>query len=177
MRSTRPCSSPTTQRGGRSSRSQIVAFKDKASPGGAEGIRLASVLGSFQVAIGTNKSGFGIGSQGTVVTAATVGAGSTAGIDSETAAARAVTALSTAVSALGMAQATIGRGQNQFTYAVNLAQGQLTNLAAAEARIRDADLAEEAANRTKGQILLEAGIAALAQANAAPQQVVALLRG
>jgi flagellin len=71
----------------------------------------------------------------------------------------------------------VGRGQNQFSFAVNLASSQLTNLAAAESRIRDADLAEEAANLTKSQILLQAGIAALGQANSAPQQVLQLLRG
>jgi len=81
------------------------------------------------------------------------------------------------VAKLGDAQAVVGRGQNQFNYAVNLAQSQLTNIASAESRIRDADLAAEAANLTKAQIVLQAGIAALAQANSAPQQVLALLRG
>ena len=156
---------------------QIVAVKDKANGAGAEGIRFASTLSNFRVGIGTNKSTTGIGSQGTVVTAATAGTGSTASIDSQAGAAQAVTALSAAVASLGTAQATVGRGQNQFTFAVNLAQSQLTNLAASESRIRDADLAEEAANLTRGQILLQAGISALAQANSAPQQVLSLLRG
>ena len=65
---------------------------------------------------------------------------------------------------------------NQFNYAINLAQSQLTNLATAESRIRDADLASEAANLTKAQILMQAGVAALAQANAAPQAVLSLLK-
>jgi len=46
----------------------------------------------------------------------------------------------------------------------NLAQSQLTNTTAAESSIRDADLATEAANLTKAQILMQAGVAALAQA-------------
>ena len=67
--------------------------------------------------------------------------------------------------------------ENRFiNFAINLAQSQVTNLAAAESRIRDADLAQESANLTKSQILLQAGIAALSQANSAPQQVLALLR-
>lgn len=156
---------------------QIVAVKDKASAGGAEGIRFVSNLASFKVGIGTNGGGTGIGSQGTVVTAATVGTGATATIDSQDSAEKAVTALGEAIAKLGTAQAVVGRGQNQFTYAVNLAQSQLTNLAASESRIRDADLAEEAANLTKAQILLQAGISALSQANSAPQQVLSLLRG
>jgi flagellin len=89
----------------------------------------------------------------------------------------AVTALGKAVEALGSAQAAVGKGQNTFNYAVSLAQTQLNNLAAAESRIRDADLAAEAANLTKAQVLQQAGIAALAQANAAPQAVLSLLRG
>jgi flagellin len=71
----------------------------------------------------------------------------------------------------------VGKGQNNFNYAVNLAQGQLSNLAAAESRIRDADLAAEAANLTKAQTAIQAGVAALAQANSAPQAILTLLRG
>jgi flagellin len=156
---------------------QVVAVKDKASAAGAEGVRFVSTLQNFKVAIGTNEGGTGIGSQGSVVTAATVGTGSTADISNQDAAERAVNALANAVTTLGDAQAVVGRGQNQFNFAVNLAQSQLTNLAASESRIRDADLAEEAASLTKAQILLQAGISALAQANSAPQQVLALLRG
>ncbi len=156
---------------------QIVAVKDKANAAGAEGIKFVSNLSSFKVGIGTNGGGTGIGSQGTVVTASTVGTGATASIDSQDSAEKAVTAIGEAIAKLGTAQAVVGRGQNQFTYAVNLAQSQLTNLAASESRIRDADLAEEAANLTKAQILLQAGISALSQANSAPQQVLSLLRG
>jgi flagellin len=87
-----------------------------------------------------------------------------------------VTALAGAVTALGSAQAVVGKGENQFNYAINLAQSQLTNLQAGESRIRDADLAAESANLTKAQILVQAGVAALAQANSAPQQVLKLLQ-
>jgi flagellin len=105
-----------------------------------------------------------------------VGTGATASISSQDAAENAVVALGEAIAKLGTAQAVVGRGQNQFTYAVNLAQSQLTNLAASESRIRDADFAEEAASLTKTQILLQAGISALSQANSAPEQVLSLLR-
>ena len=44
-------------------------------------------------------------------------------------------------------------------------------------RIRDADIASEAANLTKAQVLQQASMAALAQANSAPQSVLSLLRG
>ncbi len=103
--------------------------------------------------------------------------GANLSISTQQAAERAVTALADAVRRLGEAQAVVGKGQNQFNFAVSLAATQLTNLAASESRIRDADLAFEAANLTKAQILTQAGVAALAQANAAPQAVLSLLRG
>src|SRR5262249_13529686 len=62
--------------------------------------------------------------------------GSFVDISTQGAAQHAVQALGSAVTALGTAQAVVGKGQNQFTYAVNLAQSQLSNFAAAESRIR-----------------------------------------
>jgi flagellin len=89
----------------------------------------------------------------------------------------ALSAISSAVSKLGLVQGKIGTGQNQLQYAIQLAQSQITSFSAAESRIRDADVAQEAANLTKGQVLQQASIAALAQANSAPQAVLSLLRG
>jgi len=81
------------------------------------------------------------------------------------------------VTNLGRAQAAVGKGENLFNFATNLAQSQVTNDAASESGIRDADLAAEAANLSKAQILVQAGTAALAQANSAPQAILSLLRG
>ncbi|MEO8024880.1 MAG: flagellin [Bryobacteraceae bacterium] len=153
----------------------IVAVKENVA--GVEKIKFLSTVSSFKISVGTNANGTGFGSQGLTDASTLAAGGSTADISAQGSAVNAVTALSNAISALGKAQAVVGRGQNQFNYAINLAQSQLSNLAAAESRIRDADLASEAANLTKSQILLQAGIAALAQANSAPQQVLSLLRG
>jgi flagellin len=165
--------------------SQIVAVKNVITNTSAtvtgEGIQFISALPSFSVtpsAAGTG-SVVGIGSasqQGTVQTSALLAGGGSADISNQSSAEAAVTALAQAVVALGAAQAVVGRGENQFTYAVNLAQSQLTNTAAAESSIRDADMAAEAANLTKAQILIQAGVAALAQANSAPEQVLTLLK-
>ncbi len=119
----------------------------------------------------------GLANPDTIQTAAVIGVGANADISNQSSAQSAVSALASSVASLGSAQAVVGRGQNQFGYAVNLAQSQLTNIATAESRIRDADLASEAANLTKAQILLQAGVAALAQANSAPQAVLSLLKG
>jgi len=153
-----------------------------------EGIKFVSTVASFNVSVGSVGSStagtpIGIGTagptgdQGTVVASAVTAGGSTADISNQNSAQAAVSALANSVSSLGKSQAVVGRGQNQFGYAVNLAQSQLSNLAASESRIRDADLAAEAANLTKAQIVLQAGIAALAQANSAPQAILTLLRG
>jgi flagellin len=153
-------------------------FAVKENTGGSEKITFLSTVKGFEVAIGATAGGTGFTQPtGGIDKSTTVGTGANATIDTQAAAEAAVTALAEAVTALGNAQAVVGRGQNQFSFAVNLAQSQLTNIAASESRIRDADLAQEAANLSKAQIQLQAGIAALAQANSAPQQVLSLLRG
>ncbi len=89
----------------------------------------------------------------------------------------ALTQIASAVAQLGSLQGTVGTAQNQLQYAINLAQSQISSFSAADSRIRDADVAAEAANLTKAQVLQQASIAAMAQANSAPQQILALLRG
>jgi len=161
---------------------QIVAVKENDINAGTdyEGVRF---MGSteFKVAIGTNSSASGINNQaggsvqGATFTSETSSGGSVADISTQANAESAVTLLADAVTALGRSQAAVGKGQNTFTNATSLAQTQLNNLAASESYIRDADLAAEAANMTAGKILLQAGIAALAQANVEPQMVLTLL--
>ena len=155
---------------------KVVAVKQKNTAGGADQINFISSGGAFKVQIGTNASGNGLSNQGTVVDSTVFGTGATSAIESQAGAEIAVSALASAVVFLGSAQAAVGKGQNQFSFAINLASSQVTNTAAAESRLRDADLAAEAATLSKTSILLQAGISALAQANSAPQQVLALLR-
>jgi len=88
----------------------------------------------------------------------------------------AVTAVGNALTILGLVQGTVGAGENKLQYAINLASSQITNFSAAESSIRDADVATEAANLSKAQVLQQASIAAMAQANAAPQAVLKLLQ-
>jgi flagellin len=84
--------------------------------------------------------------------------------------------IESAISNLGTVQNTIGTLQNRLTFAISLAQSQIVNTQAAESRIRDANIAEESANMTRYNILSQAGIAALAQANQTTSSVLALLR-
>ena len=141
-----------------------------------------SGTGNFQVFVGSeaaNGDGITNASDNQQVTAGSQVQGSGGALDIATSAdaQTAVNALANAVANLGSAQAVVGKGENNFNYAINLAQSQLTNEAASESSIRDADMAAQAANLTKAQIMLQAGVAALAQANSAPQNILSLLKG
>jgi len=81
-----------------------------------------------------------------------------------------------AIQQLSQARAKVGATQNRMTVTVsNLAVTQ-ENLTAANSRIRDVDVAQESANLTKSQILSQAGLAVLSQANQLPQAALSLLR-
>src|SRR6185295_3989986 len=97
-------------------------------------------------------------------------------VTSQAAAESAVAAVTSAVTLLGTAQATVGTLENRLQFAIGLAQSQIVNNKAAESRIRDANVAEEASNLTKYQILTQSGVAALAQANSSSSSVLSLLR-
>jgi flagellin len=80
------------------------------------------------------------------------------------------------LSAISTARANMGAIQNRFSSVVANLSTTSENLAAARSRIQDADFAAETAKLTRNQILQQAGTAMLAQANQAPQGVLALLR-
>jgi flagellin len=110
----------------------------------------------------------GTGSQS--VTAAT--SGGTAGTDAQ----NAINAIASAIQTLGLVQGRVGAGENQLNYAIGLAQSQITNFSSAEGDIKDADVATQASNLTKDQVLEQTAVAALAQANSEQQAVLKLLQ-
>ncbi len=81
-----------------------------------------------------------------------------------------------ALDQVNSARATFGAVQNRFESVIANLTTTAENLTASRSRIRDADFAAETAALTRAQILQQAGIAILAQANAAPQNVLGLLR-
>ena len=85
-----------------------------------------------------------------------------------------VDAALTSVSAL---RSQFGAIQSRFESTISNLEAVAENLTASRSRIQDADFAAETAALTKAQILQQAGVAVLAQANAAPQVVLSLLRG
>ena len=99
-----------------------------------------------------------------------------AAVDTAANATLAIGLIDTAITDLGTAQGVVGSGQNKLQYGIQLAQSQIASYSAAESVIRDADVAAEASNLTKAQVLQQASLAAMAQANSAPQAVLALLK-
>jgi flagellin len=73
-------------------------------------------------------------------------------------------------------RAGFGAVQNRLEYTLHNAAIYQENLTASESRIRDVDMAAEMVELTKLQILQQAGVSMLAQANQSSQGVLALLR-
>ena len=88
----------------------------------------------------------------------------------------AISAIDTAINTLNSVRGDLGALQNRFTSTVSNLSSSSDNMSAARSRIRDADFAVETAKLSRGQILQQAGVAMLAQANALPNNVLALLK-
>ena len=147
--------------------SGIYAVKD--TTGAAITLESSNVFSVNEISLPTGTGAFSaLGTQ--AVTPAAAGASATGN------ALAALAALTNAISALGLVQGTVGAGENKLQYATNLAQSQITNYSSAESGLRDADVAAAAANLTKAQVLQQTSLAALSQANSAPQAVLSLLK-
>jgi flagellin len=88
-----------------------------------------------------------------------------------------ITAVDAALDSVNGSRATLGAVQNRFESVVNSLQTASESLSAARSRIQDTDFAAETANLTKSQILQQAGMAMLSQANSLPQNIMTLLQG
>ena len=87
-----------------------------------------------------------------------------------------LTALDTDIDTITSARGTWGAAQNRFDSVISNLRVSSENSASARGRIMDADYAQETANLSRAQVLQQAGTAMVAQANQAPQGVLALLR-
>ncbi|MEP4547839.1 MAG: flagellin [Saccharospirillum sp.] len=87
----------------------------------------------------------------------------------------AITAIDNALETVASQRAELGALQNRFESTVSNLAITAENLTAANSRIRDADFAAETAELSRTQVLQQAGISILAQANQRPQQVLSLL--
>jgi len=82
----------------------------------------------------------------------------------------------TALKQVNSARASLGAIQNRFSSVINSLGNSMEAATASRSRVLDADFASETANLTKSQILQQAGVAQLSQANQLPQVVLSLLR-
>ena len=88
----------------------------------------------------------------------------------------ALTALTTAITTKDAARATFGYKMNRLESTNSILGIQIENLQASESRISDVDVATEMANMTKNQVLAQAGVSMLSQANSMPQMALSLLK-
>jgi flagellin len=84
--------------------------------------------------------------------------------------------LTAAITSTAVQRATLGASMNDAEFQIQAQQVAYTNTMAARGRIMDADFAVETSNLSRFQVLQQAGTAMIAQANAIPQNVLALLR-
>lgn len=96
-------------------------------------------------------------------------------VASSSAASDAIDVIDAALESVAQYRAALGAVENRMTHTVDNLSNVVENTSAAQSRIQDADFAAEAAALARAQILQQAGTAMLAQANAAPQNVLSLL--
>jgi flagellin len=87
----------------------------------------------------------------------------------------AINALDAALTKVSTKRADLGGATNRLSEAIASAQTMRTNLSAANSSIRDVDIASETSQLARSQVLMQAGVSILAQANQAPQLALSLL--
>jgi flagellin len=134
---------------------------------------LGSDIGALARATSTVIDISSVGNRGTAASSANFNAYS-AGMG--TGALGAVEVLDFALAQVNTARSTFGAVQNRFDAVISNLNISIENQAAARSRIVDTDYARETASLARAQVLQQAGVAMLSQANAAPNQVLSLLR-
>ena len=86
-------------------------------------------------------------------------------------------AIDTALGRIGENRASLGAQENRFTSAIEARETQALNVEEAQSRIRDVDIARQTIEQTRNNVLLQGGLAALAQSNVVGQNASRLLGG
>lgn len=105
-----------------------------------------------------------------------VTATSTIDVSTSGSASAAIANIESAITTVAQARTTMGAVQNRFDAVISNLNNYAENLTAARSRIQDADFAAETAKLTRAQILQQAGVAMVSQANSLPQSALALLQ-
>ena len=134
---------------------------------------------SFQIGM-QNSANDRIAMSVTKLTTSTLGSASlhiaSATLSTVTGSRNALAVFDKAIEQLSTARSKVGAVQNRMQITINTLSVAHENLSAANSRIRDVDVASETANLTKAQILSQAGLAVLGQANQIPNSALSLLR-
>jgi len=99
----------------------------------------------------------------------------TSSLTTATHAQMAITAIDTAISRVSSRRNTLGSAQNRLNVTISNLGSIKENLSSANSRIRDVDVASETADMSRNQILMQAGVSVLSQANQMPGMVLSLL--
>ena len=134
--------------------------------GGFSAAFLVGANGGQTIGVNLSRSG-GFGASG-------LGVGSVS-VSSVTGATSALTAVDNAISAIGAQRASLGALQNRFQSTIRNLSSVAENLSGARSRIRDTDFAAETAELTRNQIIQQASVSVLSQANQRPQTALWLL--
>ncbi|MHB1615436.1 MAG: flagellin N-terminal helical domain-containing protein [Actinomycetes bacterium] len=135
----------------------------------ASGIGTMMTAAGISSVTGLDASGLGVGTS-VALTASGNSAASNAAL-----AASAISAITNAINAVSTVRANLGAYQNAFQHTINNLNTAVTNLTASNAAIQDTNFASTMATFTQQQILQQAGVSVLAQANQLPSSVLKLL--
>jgi flagellin len=134
-----------------------------------------SMSQTFQVGVSNTSNDQIFVSMATVTSGAAGLNIASAGVSTISDAQTALASLDTAISTISSRRGTLGAKQNRLQVTINNLSAMHENLSAANSRIRDADIAQESADFTRGQILMQAGVSVLAQANSLPSMALNLI--
>lgn len=154
--------------------SEVTRIQDSAKFNGKALVGASATSISFQVGLDATATDqisvtFGGLSLSALITSAAVSGATTS---------QALTALATidtAINSISTARSKYGAAMNRMEVATSNIQAMRLNLSAANSRIRDVDVADETARMSRNQVLTQAGISVLAQANQIPQLAAQLI--
>ena len=157
-------------------RSEITRISDSTIFNSKQLLSGAATTITFQVGINnTTSDRIDVSFGGVDLTALGLAATNVAGATAATSQA-AITSIDTAISTVSSRRASFGASMNRLSTTVSNLQSMRTNMSAAHSRIADVDVAEETASMARNQVLSQAAVSVLSQANQSPQLALSLLR-
>jgi len=157
-------------------RDEITRISDSTLFNGKQLLSGASTTMTFQVGINnTTSDRIDVVFGGVDLTALGINASSVSGATATNSQAS-IDSLDAAIATVSSRRASFGASMNRLGTTVSNLQSIKTNMSAANSRIADVDVAEETASMARNQVLAQAAVSVLAQANQAPQLAMNLLR-